>query len=49
MATPFFSSSTESWTHHDVPDPQSPIAVMTAPTSRAYASRFSAPTAALGF
>jgi hypothetical protein len=33
VATPFRSSSTESWIHHDVHDPQSLIAVMTAPTS----------------
>ncbi len=35
VGTPFFSSSTESWIHHDVHDPQSPMAVKTAPTSRA--------------
>jgi hypothetical protein len=33
VGIPFFSSSTESWIHHDVHDPQSLIAVMTAPTS----------------
>ena len=33
VAMPRFSSSTESWIHHDVHEPQSPIAVMTAPTS----------------
>jgi hypothetical protein len=31
----FFSNSIESWIHHDVHEPQSLIAVMTAPTSRA--------------
>jgi hypothetical protein len=35
VATPFRSSSTESWIHHDVHEPQSLIAVMTAPTSLA--------------
>lgn len=49
VGMPFFSSSTESWIHHDVQLPQSPMAVMTAPTSRAYTSSFSAPTEALGF
>ena len=35
VGMPRFSSSTESWIHHDVHEPQSPMAVMTAPTSRA--------------
>ena len=35
VATPLRSSSTESWIHHDVQEPQSLIAVMTAPTSLA--------------
>jgi len=33
VGMPRFSSSMESWIHHDVHDPQSPMAVMTAPTS----------------
>ena len=35
VGIPRFSSSTESWIHHDVQDPQSPMAVTTAPTSAA--------------
>jgi hypothetical protein len=33
VGTPFRSSSTESWIHHDVHEPQSLIAVTTASTS----------------
>ncbi len=35
VGIPRFSSSTESWIHHDVHEPQSPMAVITACTSLA--------------